>query len=970
MPTRSRRRRPAFSLIPTLFVAALCAACAFALTAVAAKFSRETELKLAAQRARHAALAGTRVALADLQTYTGADDCATAQIDPGAPFGTAVVGAWHGERVRREFPEAAALVSGRGNFAGTRLCRLRDAARMSEAAEAPWEILGENVRFAYFIADESQRASLAKRERNAHLAHFADDPLGLMLLRQQTPRRSRVEHLVEDAAPDSADFRKKLSRAPDERILVAEFAETLSPRAEKAAREAFTLEALAVPADWTRRRLKIDLADEKSLASAPADFTAPLPPEAMRTLFRSEEDFPHAGTPVATKPPTPAGALGFFEHPFPLLAELRLHVGLLNPRSDGQHRARFHVTAKFWNPYAFPLLAHGDGRLGLFDVENLPLIRLRNENTGGEILFSPSDFPVGRFGLVRQTPSDRTANAYCRIFDASPQGLGDDGNAAGLHAGEVFLARFPDPRAQPEGLARNTGGASWKYQKDAAKIDKPPSGAKSDAWFHPAHVLRAESLPAFRGANFLIRGDAGTLKQQTDPADYAEPVFEFRNVPLPAFSATFSGAEYNREKAGDHDASRANFVWKIRLRAEDADAMRALFEAVEPRRGVFDFDVPAVRAAFEIASLTGDAARDAAEIGGAAEARERSPLRDPFPDEHAISKSEPFVSARIFDAPRAGALSVGAFRHAAFEALPPGRGFGAAGTPEKQPRAGSDAGASPNALFDRAFFSSGRKNPHHVSASGEGVLVSGAFNVNSENAEAWAAQLAHHVPAWRKIGGPRSADAVPGAAGKALRRAFFPLPFSAQTPLHGAPAEIFSDAELRALSEPARERATLAQGARELDDDALRRLSETIVRLLRERRSRGNAPFRSFSEFLDSGILRDALRESRLNFIGEKEIPAWFPAALPQEALAESLAPCAVPRGDTFTILCRAEVLCPVSGKTLAAACAETRVQRTPEFFDATQPADVPAEAQNALNRVFGRRYRARSFRWIPADEL
>ena len=968
MPTRSRRHRPAFSLIPALLVAALCAASAFALVAVSAKFSRETELKIAAQCARHAALAGTRIALADLQTYTGTDDCATAQIEPGAPFGSAIVGAWHGERVRREFPEFAALVSGRGNFAGARLCRLRDAARMNEAAEAPWEALGENVRFAYFIADESQRASLAKRERDAHLAHFADDPAALMRLRQQTPRRARVENLLKDANPDSAGFRKKIALAPDEKIFLAEFAETLSAPDARAAREAFTLDARAVPADWTRRRLKIDLADEKSLASDA--LASPLPPEAVRAFLRAEEKFPHTGTPVATKPPTPAGTLGFFEHPFPLLAELRLHVGLFNPRSDGQHRARFHVTAKFWNPYAFPLLAHGDGRLGLFDVENLPLIRVLNENTGGEILFSPSDFPVGRFGLVRQTPSDRTANAYCRIFDASPQGLGDDGNAAGLHAGEVFLARFPDARAQPEGLARNTGGVSWKYQKDPAKIDKPPSGAQKDAWFHPAHVIRAESLPALRGANFLIRGDAGTLKQQTAPGDYAEPVFEFRNVPLPAFSATFSGAEYNREKAGDHDAARANFVWKIRLRAEDADAMRALFEAVEPRRGVFDFDVPAVRAAFEIASLTGAAARDAAEIGGSAEARERSPLRDPFPDEHAISKSAPFVSARIFDAPRAGALSVGAFRHAAFESLPPGRGFGAAGTPEKQPRTGSDAGASPNALFDRAFFSSGRKNPHHVSAAGEGVLVSGAFNVNSENAEAWAAQLAHHVPAWRKIGGPRAPGAAPGAAGRELRRAFFPLPFSAQTPLHGAPAEILSDAELRALPEPERERATLAQGARELDADALRRLSETLVRLLRERRRRGNAPFRSFSEFLDSGILRDALRESRLNFIGEKEIPAWFPAALPQEALAESLAPCAVPRGDTFTILCRAEVLCPVSGKTIATACAETRVQRTPEFFDATQPADVPAEAQNALNRVFGRRYRARSFRWIPADEL
>ena len=974
MPNRSRSTRAAFSLIPAMLVVALCAACAFGLVAVSAKFSVETEMRITAQSARHAALAGTRIALADLQTYTGADNCATAQIDPGAPCGSAAVGVWHGDRVRREFPEHAALVSGRGIFAGTRLCALRDPERMNAAAEVPWETLGENVRFAYFVIDESQRASLAKRERDAHLEHFADSPDALMRLRQQTSRRTQIETLFKNVAPDSADFRKKIACAPDEKIFLAEISETESDAAASAAKEAFTLDARAVPADWQRRRLKIDFADE-NFAAADAEFSARISPEAAKIFARKESEFPHAGTLVATRPPTPAGTLGFFEHPFPLLAELRLHLGFFNPRSDGQHRARFHVTAKFWNPYPFPLLAHGDGRIGLFDVENLPYIRIANENTGGEILFSPSDFPVGRFGLVRQTPSDVTTNAYCRIFDASAQGLGDDGNACGLHAGEIFTARFPDPRSQPEGLSRNTGGNSWKYQKDVAKINKAPSGAKPGAWFHPAHVIRAESLPALRGANFLIRGDAGTLKQQTRPSDYAAPVFEFRNVPLPAFCTKISGAEYNREKAGDYDAARADVVWKIRLRAEDSDAMRALLETIEPRRGIFDFSVPAVRDAFEISALTGTAAKAEAEIGGEAEMRERSPLRDFFPNEHANAQAFPCASARIFDAPRAGALSVGALRHAAFEALPPGRSFGSAFPQETSANvSASNANAataeneSPNAIFDRAFFFSERKNPHHVPAGEKNALVSGAFNVNSENAEAWAMQLTHGVPAWKKLHEAPALRVAPAGNGKNLQHAIFTRPFSAQTPMLGAPSDVLSDAELRALGDVERERATLSQGVRELDAATARRLAETLVRLLRERRERGNAPFRSLAEFFDSGILRDAICESRVNFFGEKEIPTWFPAAISQEALAEALAPCAVPRGDTFSILCRAEILCPISGKTLAVACAETRVQRMPEFFDATQAAETSADAQNALNRAFGRRYKICAFRWIPAD--
>lgn len=966
-PKRSRNSRAAFSLIPALLVVALCAACAFALVAVSAKFSVETDIRIAAQCARHAALAGTRIALADLQTYTGADNCATAQIDPGAPCGSAVVGVWHGDRVRREFPEHAALASGRGIFAGARLCALRDPERMNAAAEVPWETLGENVRFAYFVTDESQRASLAKRERDAHLAHFENSPETLMRLRQQTQRRTRIEALLKNAAPDSADFRKKISCAPDEKIFLAEISETETSDSAKAAKEAFTLDARAVPADWQRRRLKLDFADG-NFAAADPEFSAKIPPEAAKIFARPESEFPHAGTLVATHPPKPAGTLGFFEHPFPLLAELRLHLGFFNPRSDGQHRARFHVTAKFWNPYSFPLLAHGDGRLGLFDAENLPLIRIANENTGGEILFSPSDFPVGRFGLVRQTPSDATTNAYCRVFDASAQGLGADGNACGLHAGEIFLARFPDPRSQPEGLSRNTGGNSWKYQKDAAKINKAPSGAKPGAWFHPAHVIRAESLPALRGANFLIRGDAGTLKQQMRPNAYSEPVFEFRNVPLPAFCTKLSGAEYNREKAGDHDAARATIVWKIRLRAEDAEAMRALLETVEPRRGIFDFSVPAVCNAFEISALTGTAARAEAEIGGAAETRERSPLRDFFPNEHAGAQAMPCASARLFDTPRAGALSVGALRHAAFETLPPGRSFGSA-FPQKTLASNdaADGGDSPNAIFDRAFFFSERKNPHHVPAD-ETALVSGAFNINSENVDAWATLLASDVPAWKKLHEAPVRRDIPAGGEKNLRRAIFTRPFSAQTPMFGAPSDVVPDAELRALGNAERERALLSQGVRELDDTAPKRLAEAITQLLRERRQRGNAPFRSLAEFFDSGVLRDAIFESRVNFVGENEIPAWFPAAISQEALAEALAPGAVPRGDTFSILCRAEVLCPISGKTLAVACAETRVQRMPEFFDATQPADSSAETQNALNRAFGRRYRVCAFRWVSAD--
>ena len=200
MPTsraRVRRRRPAFALIAVLLLTALALVCAFGALKATASFERENENLVALGCARSAALAGAKIALADLQTYTGTDACATAKIVPSASA-SEWLGAWHGKRIRQEFSSGAVpLVSARGVFAGTRSCFLRDAARMSAPAEVPWEKLGENVRFAYFILDESLRASAARREREAHLRRFGGDPETLARLRRQVPRNTHFAHFLD-----------------------------------------------------------------------------------------------------------------------------------------------------------------------------------------------------------------------------------------------------------------------------------------------------------------------------------------------------------------------------------------------------------------------------------------------------------------------------------------------------------------------------------------------------------------------------------------------------------------------------------------------------------------------------------------------------------------------------------------------------------------------------------------------------
>ena len=949
MPTTPTCRRAAFALVPVLILVAFAAACVFSLSERSLRQTGENETRATLHSARSAALAGTRIALGDLQANTGTDDVATAPI-PAAENDFPAVGAWKKTRSRRGLPEKIRLTSGQGVFSETQACRIQATGKMPVPAEVPWEYLSENARFAYFIIDESQRASIAKRERDSYLEKFKNDAASLQIMRQQIPRRTRLEHFFSEKNPDSAGFRSQINFAPCEKILLARLFKTYPESNRKTGTESLTFHSQGVPADWQRRRLKTDLTDENS----DEEIRDLIPPDALKML-RSPE-IPHAGTSVATRPPSPAEPNGFFTHPFPIPLELKLHLGFFNPRTDGQHRARFHVTARFWNPYSYPLLAHGDGRLGLFDVENLPLIRIENQNTGGDVIFSPSDFPVGRFGLVRQTPSDKTTNAYCRIFDTSDQGF--HGNATGLHGGEVFLARFPDPRGQNVGLARNLGGKSWKFQKNLSRIDKPPSGAHPGAWFHPAHILRIESLPSFFPASFLIRGDAGTLRQQTEPQDYSAPVAEFRNVPLPPFSFEISGNDYNRAKAGDYDISQANLVWKIRLKAEDAKAMSALIEAVDLRKCVFDFNVPAVRNAFEVLALTGNAASKEATIGDSATTESASsedffPFRDRFPNEHRTDSEDAFSCIRFFDTPCVPALSVGALRHGAFENLPSGKSIGS-------PLPASKSGTA-NAIFDRAYFSS--------AAHAKGTLISGTFNINSENENAWAAVLGHHVPAWQtQI--VKEGRMLPVGEIKKWNHAFFMLPFSAQIRAPGKNRKIYSDEEFSRLNKSQRQRCFAEQALREPRPERLKQFAKILAELIRERRSAGKPPFCSLEEFADSGILEKALRKSGINNVAGTQIPEWLPSAITQAAIMEALTPTATPRGDTFTVLCRAEILHPFSRKILASSCAEIRVQRNVEFFDKTQPATTPKQEQNLLNRAFGRRYKITSFRWLPHDEL
>lgn len=953
-PPRERPRRArggfVFFLMFALFVCAILAALILPLKTLIFAHANHASAEIGKKEADAAVRAGTLAALGELQAYAGTDCATTAEI-AGKTGEMPTLGVWNSSRLKTENLERAVLISNRGDLTNAETRIFRDPDRRDREIEVPWENFGENARIAWFVRDESLRAPVRKYESDAFRKKFEEDEETLMRVRQQISRESNLSDLL-DTATETNDFRFRRARAFSREAFLEEPLADFARSRAREARSALTAQTLGVPADWPRNRLKIDLCDEENFS----EISDLVPAEVLKTFSEESEEMT-AGTKVAGAPAETSGSLGHFSHPFPIPVELKLHLGFFNPRSDGQHRVRFHVTARFWNPYAFPLLVRSSDRFGLFDVENLPMIYVENENTGGNFTFSPSEFPIGQYGLVKQTPSDRTTNAYCRIFDSTSQGFGSGGSTLGIHAGEVFLARFPDPSSQSYGLARNTGGSSWKYQKDATKPTKAPSGANGNAWFNPVHVIRISSLPSFFLSSFLIRADAGSLGSQVYPEYYSEPVVTFKNVYFPAFDFSMSGEDYNRQVASAYDISQASLVWKIRLKTEDEAAMKKLFETVEVRRGEFDFSVPAVANAFEVSTLTGTEAAAEADVG--ADGETAFPLNDAYVNEHAAGTKNAFSCVRLFDLPQKPVLSAGALRHLAFSELATAFSVGAAFP--------SDAAfSSPNALLDRVHFADAGHNPHLAEIDGN-LFVSGAFNINSENASAWAAILPHNVPAWRATGIFKNTSK---SAEKNFENAFFTQPHTANIALAGTGRDVYTDAELARLSASEREAAVFSQGVRELSQSRIMCLAESIVTLLGKRRAAGIAPFASMQEFADSGILEEAIEDCSLNTVAGTKIPFWAPAFISQAALIESLAPVAFPRGDTFTIYCRAEVFDRMTKKQTGAACAAMRVQRLPEFFDSAQSADTKSSEQNALNRAFGRRFKITEFRTLPPDAL
>lgn len=188
-------------------------------------------------------------------------------------------------------------------------------------------------------------------------------------------------------------------------------------------------------------------------------------------------------------------------------------------------------------------------------------------------------------------------------------------------------------------------------------------------------------------------------------------------------------------------------------------------------------------------------------------------------------------------------------------------------------------------------------------------------------------------------------------------------------------------------------------GYRELDEDEIRQLAEAVVRQVKKR-----GPFRSLGEFVNRrrttdeemakyGALQAALEDPEVDINRDyrgtaNEITAAdiaganykFPAAalgsryqgtpayINQADLLTPIAPIMQARSDTFVIRGYGEARSADGQDIIARAWCEAVVQRVPDYVDSSELPEIARDQlKSQANRLFGRRFLMKSFRWLPA---
>jgi hypothetical protein len=226
------------------------------------------------------------------------------------------------------------------------------------------------------------------------------------------------------------------------------------------------------------------------------------------------------------------------------------------------------------------------------------------------------------------------------------------------------------------------------------------------------------------------------------------------------------------------------------------------------------------------------------------------------------------------------------------------------------------------------------------------LRIDGAFNINSTSVDAWRAILSQSTPEGGLWSLPLDSSR---SRNLAFNRYFTRLPSGALQLTSGLNEDQISDASTRegrreALRHGYRTFAGGAEGANQLHQ-----LAYHIVEQIKD----FGRPFTSLAEFINSGVLEDAISEvgpATTNPAIPSVTPinqgreGYEPTFLRQTDLVANLAPLMAARSDTFKIRVKANSFSPQSGRPTSSATLEATVQR-----ELTLPPDLDPETSPTL---------------------
>ena len=989
--------RSGFALVIALSMMAFVVVLLLSLTLVIGVETTSADINMKRLASREAAKLGLMQAIGNLQKYAGPDQRVTARADitgngvqNGERFWT---GVW--ESTRTGIPPVW-LVSGNMSdpqnppAQGTESIRVF--AHPTDQAKdifAPFLTANSSdnstTEFAWWIADESVKASIGLKDDTESLDdRFFDlnaKPLPIteqrQLLRQQSPRNYNLRNTFgADLAMTPGEIEDIQDTAVRTRI---EDANKLLERGNTVEQisfiDGFTVDELndnfhdytrlnqAVLVNTSKGGLKRDLSDQDyldtsggfKLTQAVQEFLWNTSPDASGNLdlvgmdpFDAETLI--GGDPVLTTPI--------------ILTEFSLYCVISGERKNSRTaRAFLKLEAEVWSPFGFRHNFQGasgsDTPEMIVEFENLPDLNLQ---------FYDKD-------------TEAFTNSAILAFSAITPAFGLD--LTETHkSGEIRKTNG----IWPINAASNQ--SSFYYTRDWSWTVDDPS-------YNSDH--RSVSFPDGDSINY--RGSASSVNVVIRTTD-GQLLQRIENIPYGAIATDFAYYQSSPTSLGENEAP---LVFHYRL-LDSKEDLEKWFSEVDPRSINLDLSDATTRELVDLNDADGD-------LQGDVDLPSLSGRYSNIDFLHGQTNNNFF---RLYDVPATSPVNLGVLQHLQFKDLAPNV-------------VGSRNGNDLNDVFDRFFISgipgwtsidfitedSALPNPFlgfqlpedrgidranlQSSRSAQQLVQKGSFNVNSTSVKAWESVLsANYIYDWN-YNTNRGTSSETNSSRINLESSFFRLPFSG----HGRskvtwnedydwpfPFEDFENETVLGDDypvltneeksevfknhdgfEPNRDwRPSAAIGHRELSQSLVQGLAQKIVDALQTRA----APFGSLEEFINSGLIDDAIAKTSINTTNGSEeyqsaseankIPFNATAFLSQADVISALSPAIHTRGDTFKIRAAGSYR-TLGDATSSTAYCEATIIRVPETV--APNADIDSNATG-----FGRQFKILDIRWLESSQL